>query len=76
MNIENFLEWLQQEHGLKNRSQAVRMAAIMMRKRELSIWRWLTEKAKCPEDSLLMMELIVENHDLKERLENLEKSKE
>lgn len=71
MTPEQFIEWIQNEHGAKNRTRAVLMAEELLKKSNLTIWRWLTGTQKCPDDSMIHMEKTVKIHELEKEIERL-----
>lgn len=73
MTPEEFIEWIQNEYGAKNRSRAVLTAEKLLKKHNTTIWRWITGKMKYTEETTLLMEKIVENHNLKKEIEHLKK---
>lgn len=71
MTPEQFIEWIQNEYGAKNRTCAVLQAENLLKKSRLTLWRWLTGTQKCPEDSMVHMEKTVKIHELEKEIERL-----
>lgn len=74
MTPEIFIEWIKQTHGV-NRTHAVDIAEELLKKHKVTIWRWLSEKQPkpCQNDTLQLMEKIIEIHELKNKIDQLEK---
>lgn len=76
MTPEQFIEWIKNEYGAKNRTRAVLKAEELLKKSHLTIWRWLSHTQQCPDDSMLHMEKTVKIHELKKEIERLKKKLE
>lgn len=72
MTPEQFIEWIKNEYGAKNRTRAVLKAEELLKKSHLTIWRWLSHTQQCPDDSMLHMEKTVKIHELEKEIERLE----
>lgn len=71
MTPEQFIEWIKNEYGAKNRTRAVLKAEELLKKSHLTIWRWLSNTQQCPDDTLLHMEKTVKIHELEKEIERL-----
>lgn len=72
MTPEQFIEWIKNEYGAKNRTRAVLKAEELLKKSHLTIWRWLSHTQQCPDDSMLHMEKTVKIHELEKEINRLE----